>query len=304
MASLHNLRHWLTCLLPGLVSLLFLSAMVNAQDEEAEPAMDAETQRLLQLYTSIQWQEGPTSVDIGSNATLLLPEGYRLTGRQGSVAWNQFTQNPPDKTIATLMPTAEDQNWFLCFEFSDVGYVKDDEELDADALLSSMKEGTEASNEYRRQQGWGGIHIEGWILPPKYDTKTRNLVWATKLRDDEGHENANHNIRILGRRGVMTVTLVAGLDEMNSAIAATDQLLTGFNYKTGDTYAEFTSGDKVAQYGLTGLIAGGAAIAAVKTGLFGKLLGLIGKAGKAIVLVIVAVLAGLKRLFFGKPASE
>ena len=301
-------RDWhqrLTHFLGAVLAAVLLSpVLVTAQDEEQEVPLDPAMQRQIELLQSIQWQDGPTTVDIGSNAQLQVPEGYRYTGRQGAIAWNELTQNPPDQTLGILLPTAEDKGWFLAFSFDDVGYVKDDEELDADALLEAMQEGAEASNDYRRQQGWGGIHVDGWIVSPKYDGKTNNLIWATKLHDDEGHVNANHNIRVLGRRGVMTVMLVAGLDEMQSAIGETDQLLAGFSFKGGEKYSEFVAGDKVAQYGLTGLIAGGAAIAAVKTGLFGKLLGALAKAGKLIVVAVIAVFAGLKKLLFGRSSSE
>lgn len=311
MDGRHTLRQLfcVLCIAAFTSQLLFHTSPLSAQDDTAAPdieSLDPETQRLIQLYASIDWKDGPTSVDIGSNAQVALPEGYRYTGRQGAIAWNELTQNPPDETVGILMPSAEGKDWFLAFEFDDVGYVKDDEkaDLDADAILSSMQQGTEQSNEFRRSQGWTAIHIDGWIVPPKYDERTNNLVWATKLHDDDGNENANHNIRILGRRGVMTVTLVAGLEEMNEAIEETNQLLNGFEYRSGDKYSEFTSGDKIAQYGLTGLIAGGAAIAAVKTGLFAKLLQLLAKGGKAIILVVIAVLAGLKKLFFGSSSTE
>ena len=102
----------------------------------------------------------------------------------------------------------------------------------------------------------------------------------------------------------MTATLVASLQEMNEATEVTNELLTKFEFKSGEKYAEFTSGDKIAQYGLTGLIAGGAAVAAVKMGLFAKLFQVLAKGGKAIILVVIAVLAGIKRLFFGRSAEE
>ena len=288
-----------------ILAAFFGTTSVVAQDD-AEFQPTPEQQRMMTLYASIDWQAGPTTVDIGSNSKITIPEGFQFTGRQGSIAWNQLTQNPPDETVGILMPTADDRDWFLAFQFDDIGYVNDEEkaDLDADAILDSLKQGTEQSNQFRRSQGWSAIHLSGWIVPPKYDAITNNLVWSTKLHDDSGGESANHNIRILGRRGVMTATLVASLEEMNEATEVTNQLLTKFEFKSGDKYAEFSSGDKIAQYGLTGLIAGGAAVAAVKMGLFAKLFQVLAKGGKAIILVVIAVLAGIKRLFFGRSAEE
>jgi uncharacterized membrane-anchored protein len=305
-ASLKLTPRQIIATVTAVVTLLVANASsCIAQDEELAQ-LSPEQQQMIALYASIDWQAGPATVDIGSNAQITIPEGFQFTGRQGSIAWNTLTQNPPDGTLGILMPTADDQDWFLAFQFDDVGYVNDDEkaDLDADAIFESLREGTEQSNQFRKSQGWSAIHLGGWIIPPKYDAKTNNLVWATKLHDDDGVNNANHNIRILGRRGVMTATLVASMEEMNAATETTNQMLTGFQFKSGEKYAEFSSGDKIAQYGLTGLIAGGAAVAAVKMGLFAKLFQVLAKGGKAIVLVIIAAAAGIKKLFFGRSAEE
>jgi len=61
-------------------------------------------------------------------------------------------------------------------------------------------------------------------------------------------------------------------------------LLEGFASAKGRSYAEYKSGDKVAEYGLTALMTGGAVAVAAKTGLLKKfwkllLFGLIALAG-------------------------
>ncbi len=81
-----------------------------------------------------------------------------------------------------------------------------------------------------------------------------------------------------------------------------EQLLGGYQFVEGKRYAEFREGDKLAGYGLTALIAGGAGAAAVKLGLFKVL----AKAWKLVVVGFLAVLAFLKRLvsgLFGRPET-
>ena len=56
-----------------------------------------------------------------------------------------------------------------------------------------------------------------------------------------------------------------------SAVPDFDKLLAGFEFATGNRYAEWVKGDKVAAYGLTALVAGGVGAAAVKSGALGKL---------------------------------
>mgnify|MGYP001598724567 CR=1 FL=1 len=87
-----------------------------------------------------------------------------------------------------------------------------------------------------------------------------------------------------------------------------NKLLEGFEFTEGNKYAEWKAGDKVAAYGLTGLVAGGATVMAAKTGLLGKLLAVIAKGGKAIIAVILAVFLGLgsilKKMFGGGGREE
>ena len=96
----------------------------------------------------------------------------------------------------------------------------------------------------------------------------------------------------------MTATLVGGPEEMDSAIAQVNVLLEGFRFTPGNSYAEYVPGtDKLAEYGLTALVVGGAAAVLVKTGLLAKL-------WKPIALGLVALGAGIKRMFFGGRSSE
>ena len=106
-------------------------------------------------------------------------------------------------------------------------------------------------------------------------------------------------MRVLGRGGYMSVTLVDEPGKLAASKPEVDKVLASFNYKQGKSYAEFVAGDQVAEYGLAALVAGGAGAAAVKFGLFAWLFKILAKGGKAIVLLVVGVLAGLKRMISG-----
>jgi uncharacterized membrane-anchored protein len=180
----------------------------------------------------------------------------------------------------------------MFFEFSDSGYVKDEEgdHLDADAILKNIKQGTEEANQERRQRGWKPFHVIGWQVSPFYDPHTHNLTWASQISDDGvTAESVNHSIRILGRRGTMDVDLVASQQEYAASKSEFDSLISGFSYLQGSRYSDFTKGDKVAEYGLTALIVGGAGAVALKTGLLAKF-------WKFIVMGIVAIGSFLKKI--------
>jgi len=284
------------------IALLFVASLAAPRVAlaEDEPPMTPDQQRAMNLLNSIEWQVGPCTVDIGSNAKMDIPAGYRYTGPAGASTWAEITQNMPGD-IGVLMP-AESFDWFLTFNFDDVGYVDDKEkdELDADALLSSMKEATEAGNEFRRGKGWSALHIDGWVHKPAYDPSSNNLVWSLTAHDDQGDISTNYSTRILGRRGVMSVTLVVQADQLDAVVPQTKTLLKSFSFKSGETHSEWVSGDKVAGYGLAGLITAGAAVGAAKMGLFAKLFAVLAKGGKAIILVVVAGAAGVWKLITGR----
>jgi uncharacterized membrane-anchored protein len=191
----------------------------------------------------------------------------------------------------------DEETWFVVFEWDPVGYVKDDEKdsIDADAILERIREGTEKSNEERQKNGGSALHVVGWSEPPHYDAATHNLTWAILARNEDGSEVVNHQVRMLGRKGVMSAVLVDSPERLADSKLALQQVLDAFSYKQGSTYAEWRPGDKVAEYGLTALVAGGAGAAAAKLGLFGWLFKVLAKGGKAIAVAVVGLGAAVAK---------
>jgi uncharacterized membrane-anchored protein len=241
----------------------------------------------------ISWQTGPGTGQLGNLAQIRIPDGYRFAGREGVRTFMELTQNPVsgDELGLLIPPKGSDDDWFVVFEFNSVGYVKDDEKdaLDADAILNSIKQGTAEANKERRSRGWAELEILGWHTAPRYDSITNNLTWATRAVS-ENSETINYSVRLLGRRGVMDVDLVLGPTDVTATVPAFNQLLTGFEFTSGNRYAEFQQGDRIAAYGLTALVAGGVGAAAAKSGLLGKL-------WKVLVLGAIAAAAAIKRFF-------
>jgi len=245
---------------------------------------------------------GPADADLGGEAHLAVPEGSVFLDAASTRKWLELNENLANGhemgAIWRMGPTLG-EGWWAYFEFSKDGYVKDDDkEIDADGLMKDMKEGNAASNEERKKRGWAELRLVGWHKPPFYDPATHNLTWSTLL-ESEGSQTINWSTRLLGRGGVMSVNLVLGPERVEAALPEFTQLLGGFEYKSGHKYAEFTAGDKVAEYGLAALVAGGAGALALKTGLLAKL-------WKLLIIPIAAVGAWLKKLFSGskKPNED
>lgn len=243
----------------------------------------------------LTWQPSPLLAEVGDElAEIDLPDGFLFLDQAGTAKLMELTGNPVNGSeLATVAP-AEGGDWFLVFEWSEIGWVDDAERdsLDADALFASMKEGTEAANEERRERGWSTIELVGWKEAPHYDERTKNLTWAIEAKS-EGHPVLNRLVKLLGRRGVMSVTLVGSPEEVETAMPQVDRLLDGYRFREGHTYAEYLPGtDTAAQVGLAALVVGGGAAALAKSGLLAKL-------WKPIAIGAVALLAGIRR-FFGR----
>jgi uncharacterized membrane-anchored protein len=253
-------------------------------------AQEAREEDTAKRLAAIGFREGPLEGDLGGMATIPVPEGYRFVGKGGAGKFMEMTGNLSDGSELGVLLSG-DNSWFVVFEFSDEGYIKDeDRDLDADAILASIKEGTSEANKVRRERGWATLEVVGWHQKPFYDPQTHNLTWAI-IGSSENSRSINHSTRMLGRKGVLRVNLVLSPEDVDKAVPAFNSLLGGFSFNQGHRYAEFRSGDKVAQYGLTGLIVGGAGVALVKTGLLQKL-------WKPIVLGLLAI-AGAMRRFVG-----
>ena len=265
------------------ILIMVLAGSVLAQEEESP----------------VNWIEGPKVVDLGDNlAQLDMSDAYLFANGDDTRAVMMYLGNPPtDEEVGMIIPNSEDENWFIVFEYSDIGYVRDDdsEEIDAAAILESYRVGTEAANEERVNMGGTPIHVTGWYEEPFYNPETNNLTWAMMLENDDKEQTVNYNIRVLGREGYMSAVLVADPEALTAMKPELAGIVSNFSYKTGNRYAEYVQGDKLAKIGLTALIAGGAGAAAVKLGLFQVL----AKFWKALVVGFLAFFGAIWKFLTG-----
>ena len=294
------------------IAVALVIALFSAKPASAQSAEDEDEST--RLFESIEWIAGPDVGRLGNEAEVQIPESCRFTESAGAKAFMLATQNPPSGNERGILlcenPNDPEDHYFVVFTYDASGYVRDDEgkSLDAAKILATLRSGNEAGNRERRSLGWSELTINGWVSEPFYDPATNNLTWSLRLSDDTQESTVNHSVRLLGRGGVMHVDLVTGDEQLEAAVPAFEAMLTGFTYVEGQRYAEWRDGDKMASYGLTALVAGGAGAAAVKLGLFGKLwkviAGFMAAAGKFIVVLVVAIGAKLRSMFSRKePAT-
>jgi uncharacterized membrane-anchored protein len=220
----------------------------------------------------------------------------------------------PDNGATYYVLSKDDYSWFSVFRYQKTGYVKDKSNITKSFVNKTydlLVKGTNRDNALRKKYGEAPIELKGWYIKPNYDRATHRLEWATLLSSADSKQlSVNFNTRVLGRSGVMSVVLVDSKSTIAKDIPVFNDTLKGFGFSPGNRYSDHQATDKAAEYGLMGLIAGGAAAAAVKTGVFASVIALVAGLWKgALVLIagfwkaaLVFVLAALTavRRFFAK----
>lgn len=291
-------------LLPAVA--VFLSALPaaaqDAQDKtgEAEPQEGHDAARpdgeepegaevegfrkgLRQIDPLIKWSEGPCDGPIGDVAKLAVPAGVAYTGKDGTRRFILALKNLPGSQVATAQ-WMKPPFWQAYFSINAEGYIKDEDkdELDADKLLSVLKEGCKLGNEERRRRGIDTFEIAGWAVPPHYDEATHNLEWGTRLHGEVGEDTINYEIKLLSRSGYVSSMLVCSPDELAVALPQFRKLIAAVAFLPGKRYDEMKPGDPIADATLTTLIVGGAAALGWKAGIFKYLWKLIAVIGVGI----------------------
>ncbi len=251
-------------------------------------------------WDKIDRQQGEIKLP-GKVATLNVPATfYYLNPKDSEIVLSEIWGNPPgQKTLGMLFPAGttpfDPDAYGVTIEYEADGYVsdKDAEKIDYDELLEKMKEETEEASKQRVKQGYEAIELVGWAAKPYYDKASHKLYWAKEIRFSDNPEHTlNYNIRILGRKGVLVLNFIAGMDQKNIIDKNLDKVLAIANFDSGSKYEDFNPDmDTVAAYGLGALIAGKVAL---KSGfLVAALLFL----KKFAVIIVVGIGAFFKKLF-------
>lgn len=282
--------------LGALLGVLAFAPLSQAQ----APAPDARKQAFEEARKVAR--SGPQELPLAAKAVLRLPAGHAFVPQpQAGRLLNAMGNPGQDTKLLGLIFPESDAGWFMTVRYEDSGHIKDDDAKDwnADDLLKSYREGTEAANEERVKLGAPAMEIIGWAEKPAYDAGTHRLVWAMSSRDKGAPagepQGVNYNTYVLGREGYFMLNLVTGLSELPQHKPAAHTLLQALDFNEGQRYADFNgSTDRVAEYGLAALVVGAAA----------KKLGFIAMAGLyfakffKVILVGLALVGGLAARFF------
>ncbi len=204
-------------------------------------------------------------------------------------------------TLGFAYPPAPAENlpeWGIIVSYEDDGHIDDDDaaSIDFEEMMDAIKDDADEVNAARREAGYETVQILGWAESPHYDSATKKIYWAKDIlfEGDDMH-TLNYEVRVLGRTGVLSMNAVADLSDLDAVRTGSRSLLEGTRFLEGNRYDEFDpSTDKLAAYGVGGLIAGNILL---KGGLFAKLGLLFAKFGKILIMAGVAIVAFLGRMF-------
>ena len=273
----------------------------------AQESTDELSPELVKLLSSLDYKQGEITLK-GGFAKINVPKGFSYLDSEDAVTvlvdlWG----NPPsnDKPLGLLIPEGmsplDMSTWVVTIDYSKDGYVKDNDaaSIDYNDLLKDMKKGTREANKTRKEYGYPTVELLGWAEQPHYDAASHKLYWAKKLQF-EGDETPtlNYDIRILGRKGVLVLSAIAGVDQLDEINKNAPNILGMIDFTDGNRYADYNpSTDKVAEYGIAALVAGGIA---AKTGVFKGLLVALLAAKKFIIVGLIAVAAFVTKILGGK----
>ncbi|MEP3889278.1 MAG: DUF2167 domain-containing protein [Hellea sp.] len=246
-------------------------------------------------FGKIELPSAGVTLDLGENY-------YFLDGADTKKIIVEQWGNPPDSKSLGMIFEKDTDAFFYDYavevSFDRSGYVSDEDakDINFDKLLKSMQKDTRSVNPERIKQGYPSVELKGWADTPQYDAENKRLLWSKLLKfgGEEG-DTLNYNMRFLGRRGVLEFNYIAVAESLPEVIADMPEMSEMASFNDGHRYADFDeTTDKVAAYGVAGLIAGG--VAAKKFGLIAILLVFLKKGW----IFILAGFAFLGRMFRSK----
>ncbi|AOW21705.1 DUF2167 domain-containing protein [Urechidicola croceus] len=289
---------------------LFILGISFAQNEDSiEEFIDIEAinMQIDSINNSFTYQYNQIDINDGL-ATVHIPEGYKfLDAEQSKRVLSDVWGNPPsDDTLGMIFPeeahpVGDSMIYAVEITYSDEGHIEDEDakDIDYDDLLEEMQDDTNSYNDERIKLGYENIDLVGWASDPFYDEVNKKLHWAKELKFGESEINTlNYNIRVLGREGFLNLNVIGDMDALPQVKKDVNQILNSVEFNDGNKYSDFNPNiDRVAAYGIGGLIAGKVL---AKAGAFA----LIAKFWKFIAIGAVALFSAFKNKIFGRKEEE
>lgn len=260
--QLSNMKKYL------LLSLALMAInLLYAGDEDSLKLLKEKYQLFADsVNATLKYETGSITLPNGV-ARLNVPKGFKfLNAAQSKYILSDIWGNPPrDDIDGMIFPENgspfTDSSYAFVVSYDAMGFVKDDDadEFDYDEMLKDFQSGEVEVNKERAKQGYEPIHMVGWAQKPFYDKDNKVLHWAKELKfgTESDVNTLNYDVRILGRKGVLSLNAIATMGELNIVKKDIDQVRHMASFTEGNTYKDFDPKiDEVAAWTIGGLVAG------------------------------------------------
>lgn len=276
--------------------------------KEMFPSADVKNEEAIKLLDQMDFKQGTVKLGAGGVVLDVAPKYYFLGPEDARRVLVDIWGNPPGNgngVLGMLLPATKmpiDRTWGAVVRFADDGYVSDEDaqKINYAELLKTMQDEIAEASEERVKGGFSTIKLIGWASQPYYDEKTKKLHWAKELEfgGSQGR-TLNYDVRALGRKGVLKINFVAGMDDLPVIRSVIPDVMDMAQYEPGSRYADYVPGtDKLAAYGIGGLIAGKVL---AKLGILATLLVFMKKGIVLVVIAFGALARGIAGMFKRKP---
>jgi uncharacterized membrane-anchored protein len=246
--------------------------------------------------------KGPATISLIDQGSITIPANEAFIPKAEGVRFLRAGgQSPGPDVVGLVMGLGDEDEWVVIIRYINEGYIRDDDakNLNADDLLSNLREGAEEENKDRVARGFREVEVLGWIEKPTYYASQHRLVWSllSKAKGDDSNpvKGVNYNTYALGRDGYFSLSMLTRSTKVEQYKPTAKALLDNLAYKSGKRYEDFNaSTDQVAAYGLAALVSG---MAAKKLGLLGLGAAFFAKFAKVIVLAVAGLGVGIMKFF-------
>jgi uncharacterized membrane-anchored protein len=294
-----------------LAIIAFVTVAAAKGDEDSLAVAIAKERKFRDSVSQLMKYETGTVILPGAVIKLNLPAGFKyLDIEQSKYVITDLWRNPPSPDVLGMIfpensgPFGENSYAFV-LSYDPAGFVKDDDAADInyDDMLKQMQQDEIKENKARIAEGYASMHIVGWAVKPFYDKTNKVLHWAQNIHFGRDEVNTlNYEVRILGRKGILSMNAVATMDELDSVKKDIDKVLAIPSFTDGNAYKDFDSKtDEVAEWTIGGLVAGKILL---KAGVSGAIIKFFAFAWKYILVGIAVVLGIIKKFFRKKPLVD
>lgn len=246
----------------------------------------------------LSWKNTPSTLHL-SGSNLNLPKGFvHISGNDVQKAFF-ITQGKQNNSVESYIIGPNDSEFWLGYTSS--GYVdaSDWSDIDPDAMMAGFKEITSKGNAERISNGASPMEVIGWRQKPIIDRASQTVHFAVDVNTPDG-VTINHTVYRLGRYGFESIKLVVSEDDYTDNKKYLDMVLASHSFASGQTHADYVSGDRVAQFGVAGLVGAAAGVKFAKAGFMVFIIAIAKKVGFYLLALPFIFLFGLIGALFKK----